>query len=26
MGRTRGMPEDEISNMIAGWLKEKLAR
>lgn len=26
MGRTRGMPEDEIANMIAGWLKEKLAR
>jgi hypothetical protein len=25
MGRTRGMPEDEIVNMIAGWLKEKLA-
>jgi len=26
MGRTRGMPEDEIANMIAGWLKDKLAR
>lgn len=26
MGRTRGMPEDEIANMIAAWLKVKLAR
>jgi|EndMetStandDraft_3_1072993.scaffolds.fasta_scaffold115436_1 esterase FrsA len=26
MGRTPGMPEDEIRNMIVGWLKEKLAR
>lgn len=26
MGRTPGMPEDEIGNMIAGWLKDKLAR
>ena len=26
MGRTAGMPEDEIRNMIVGWLKEKLAR
>jgi dienelactone hydrolase len=24
MGRTPGMPEDEIRNMIVGWLKEKL--
>ena len=26
MGRTPGMAEDEIPNMIAGWLKEKLSR
>jgi hypothetical protein len=26
MGRTPGMPEDEIRNMLVGWLKEKLAR
>ena len=26
MGRTPGMPEDEIRNMIVGWLKEKLER
>jgi dienelactone hydrolase len=26
MGRTPGMPEDEIRNMIVAWLKEKLAR
>ena len=26
MGRTRGMPEDEIATMIAGWLKDRLAR
>jgi esterase FrsA len=26
MGRTPGMPEDEIRNMIVGWLKEKLAQ
>jgi len=24
MGRTPGMPEDEITNTIAGWLKERL--
>jgi dienelactone hydrolase len=26
MGRTPGMPEDEIRNTIVGWLKDKLAR
>jgi esterase FrsA len=26
MGRTPGMAEDAIPNMIAGWLKEKLSR
>jgi esterase FrsA len=26
MGRTPGMPEDEIRNTIVGWLKGKLAR
>jgi dienelactone hydrolase len=26
MGRTPGMPEDEIRNTIVGWLKEKLAQ
>lgn len=26
MGRTPGMPEDEITNMISGWLKKRLAR
>jgi hypothetical protein len=26
MGRTPGMPEDEIRNMIVAWLKEKLAK
>jgi hypothetical protein len=26
MGRTPGMPEDEIRNTIVGWLKEKLGR
>jgi esterase FrsA len=26
MGRTAGMPEDEIPNMIVGWLKDKLTR
>jgi dienelactone hydrolase len=26
MGRTPGMPEDDIRNTIVGWLKEKLAR
>jgi esterase FrsA len=26
MGRTPGMPEDEIPNMIAGWLEKKLSR
>lgn len=26
MGRTPGMPEDEITDTITGWLKEKLAR
>jgi esterase FrsA len=26
MGRTPGMPEDEIANTIAGWLKQQLAR
>ncbi len=25
MGRTPGMPEDEIANMIASWLKQRLA-
>jgi dienelactone hydrolase len=25
MGRTPGMPEDEIANMITGWLKQQLA-
>jgi esterase FrsA len=26
MGRTPGMPEDEIRNMIVAWLKDKLAK
>jgi hypothetical protein len=26
MGRTPGMPGDEITKMIAEWLKDKLAR
>jgi hypothetical protein len=26
MGRTPGMPEDEIRTMIVGWLKDKLER
>ena len=26
MGRTPGMPEDEIRNTIVGWLKDKLLR
>jgi esterase FrsA len=26
MGRTPGMPEDEIRNMIVGWLQEKLGK
>ena len=26
MGRTPGMPEREIMEMIARWLKDKLAR
>jgi hypothetical protein len=26
MGRTPGMPGDEIARMIAAWLKDKLAR
>jgi hypothetical protein len=26
MGRTPGMPEDEIPDMIVGWLKDKLTR
>lgn len=26
MGRTPGMPEDEIPNMIAAWLKDRLTR
>jgi hypothetical protein len=26
MGRTPGMPEDEIRNMIVAWLKAKLER
>lgn len=26
MGRTPGMPEDEITNTIASWLKERLVR
>jgi hypothetical protein len=26
MGRTPGMPEDEIRTTIVGWMKEKLGR
>jgi hypothetical protein len=26
MGRTPGMPEDEIRTTIVGWMKEKLVR
>jgi hypothetical protein len=26
MGRTPGMPEDEITTTIAAWLRDKLAR